>query len=143
MPERCGNPGCFLPRYHLGVCTPEARWSSRNVSGSASKLEQYRQERFGAMGRAPRSPARAKAAATPPTTAPTMTTSPAAVRAPTSLAPTAPPSGALSKTTLVFLVLTVVNVMCGAAVPAACRAIASHGPHVGLASLRALALLSL
>ena len=139
MPERCGNPGCFLPRYHLGVCTPEARWSSRNVSGSASKLEHYRQERFGATGRAPRSPARAKAAATPPT----MTTSPAAVRAPTSLAPTAPQSGALSKTTLVFLVLTVLNVMCGAAVPAACRAIASHGPHVGLASLRAVALLSL
>ena len=139
MPERCGNPGCFLPRYHLGVCTPEARWSSRNVSGSASKLEHYRQERFGATGRAPRSPARAKAAATPPTT----TTSPAAVRAPTSLAPTAPQSGALSKTTLVFLVLTVLNVMCGAAVPAACRAIASHGPHVGLASLRAVALLSL
>ena len=42
-----------------------------------------------------------------------------------------------------LLVLSVVTGRCGAAVPAACRAIASHGPHVGLASLRALALLAL
>lgn len=65
--QRCGAPGCFKPRFHVGLHEPEEEWARLNTCGVAMKLELNRRQRLkdGASRRPARSPARSLEAPAP------------------------------------------------------------------------------
>ena len=65
--QRCGAPGCFKPRFHVGLHQAEEEWARINTCGVAMKLELNRRQRLkdGASRRPARSPARSLEAPAP------------------------------------------------------------------------------
>ena len=167
--QRCGAPGCFKPRFHVGLHEPEEEWARINSSGVAMKLELNRRQRQkdGASRRPVRSPARSlEAPATAPAPAPAPAPEPEQEAEDDSEVPTpnvkmAPTFSAaatvaaekyeaaerkMARLKTVFVLLSVWAVAATATAAAAALSVPLPTDHVvrgATASLRALVLLSM